>query len=294
MLKKSLAVTGAVAGTLAFGGSVANADTVADDGTQTTTQLSTQPTDNGTVTLQPSTGSNSDTTTSGSGSSSSSTGTDTSTTDDGTTVTTPSGVDDDPTTVVIPDNGNSSSSSDKTDKDSSSISSDTTDEDSTSTSSDTTNNDDSSSTDKDSNSSSALPSDNDTKLPDKGVAPAPVPLTPSTPDVNVQGQLNQVTPVPVQTPTQGQSVAPVVPQEVASVPSVARSVQHYNETLSKNDNDGTKAPVVEAKKAVDEAVKKALPKTGVQVSQSSVGILSLLLGGLAMAGLYGVRKLRLK
>ncbi|WP_141563000.1 serine-rich aggregation substance UasX, partial [Leuconostoc citreum] len=118
----------------------------------------------------------------------------------------------------------------------------------------------------------------DNKLPDNGKAPTPVPLTPTTPDVNDKGQLNQVTPVQVQQPSQGQ--APVVPEHVASVPSVARAVQEYNAQLSQNDNDATKAPVADAKKKVDEAVKKALPKTGVEKKQSNVGVLGVVLTAL--------------
>lgn len=108
--------------------------------------------------------------------------------------------------------------------------------------------------------------------------------------MNDKGQLNQVAPVEVAQPNQGQ--APVVPAQVATVPSVARAVQSYNATLSNNNSDATQAPVVEAKKQVDEAVQQALPKTGVREQRSSVGIVGVALTALA-SGLAFVFKKKL-
>ncbi|KQB80221.1 serine-rich aggregation substance UasX [Leuconostoc lactis] len=123
-----------------------------------------------------------------------------------------------------------------------------------------------------------------TPLPTHGLAPAPVPLTNSTPDVNDQGELNQVTPVPVQQPSQGQ--APVVPVQVASVPSVARAVQDYNQALTSNGNNGNNDKVVEAKQKLDDAVAKALPETHAQQPKSNIGILSAMAGILALSGVF--------
>ncbi|MGR8831144.1 serine-rich aggregation substance UasX [Leuconostoc citreum] len=271
MLKQSLLVSGAILGALALGNQAVNADTVnVDDGTSTgVSKPAQQPADTGSTTLP-------------SSSSSSTTGTDlnasqntgTSGVNDGTSVNNGGS-----NSSNTDDKGNGSSSSNTDDKGNGSSSSNTDDKGNGSSSSNTD--------DKGNGSSSSNTDDN--KLPNNGKATEQVPLTPSTPDVNDKGQLNQVAPVQVQQPSQGQ--APVVPEQVASVPSVARAVQEYNAQLTQNDNDATKAPVVEAKKKVDEAVKKALPKTGVEKKQSSVGIVALLLGGLSVvAGLIFKKK----
>lgn len=118
------------------------------------------------------------------------------------------------------------------------------------------------------------------QLPTNGLAPVTVPLTAETPDVNEQGQLNHV--APVQVASTDQYEAPVVPTHVATVPSVARAVQQYNDAV----NTGDQEKVEKAKQAVDKAVEKALPKTGVSKSMSvsllgAFGALSALLVGMA-------------
>ena len=279
MLKKTILVSGAVLGALTFGSQAVHADTVdVNDGTSTgTSQPSTQPSDTGSTTLPPAnTGTGSNTGNSGSG-------TNQSGVDDGTTI-------DNGSSSSSTDNGSNSSSTD--DKGNGSNSSSTDDKGNGSNSSSTDdkgNGSNSSSTDDKGNGSNSSNTDDD-KLPNNGKAPDVVPLTPTTPDVNDKGQLNQVAPVPVAQPNQGQ--APVVPEQVATVPSVARAVEAYNATLSSNNSDATQAPVIEAKKKVDDAVLKALPKTGVRQKQSSVSVLGIALTALA-SGLAFVFKKKL-
>ncbi|MGR8823264.1 serine-rich aggregation substance UasX [Leuconostoc citreum] len=299
MLKQTLLVSGAVLGALTFGSQAVSADTVdVNDGTNTgTSQPSTQPSDTGSTTLPPAqSGSNSDT---NSGTGGSSSHTDNSSVDDGTHVdnggSSSSGSNDKgngSNSSSTDDKGNSSNSSSTDDKGNGSNSSNTDDKGNGSNSSSTddkANGSNSSSTDDKGNGSNSSNTD-ENKLPNNGKAPDVVPLTPTTPDVNDKGQLNQVAPVPVAQPDQGQ--APVVPEQVATVPSVARAVQEYNAQLSQNDNDATKAPVSEAKKKVDEAVQKALPKTGVEKKQSSIGLVGVALTAL-VSGLAFVFKKKL-
>ncbi|MCT4420782.1 hypothetical protein EFT49_11520, partial [Leuconostoc falkenbergense] len=118
-----------------------------------------------------------------------------------------------------------------------------------------------------------------------------VPLTPTTPDTNNQGEVNHVKPVEVTPDNSGNVVS--VPTQVASVPSVARAVQAYNQALTANDKDATKAPVVEAKQKLDDAVAKALPLTHAteKSSMGGNGILALAMSGLvALGGLIYKKK----
>ncbi|QEA46250.1 hypothetical protein FGL72_03600 [Leuconostoc citreum] len=118
-----------------------------------------------------------------------------------------------------------------------------------------------------------------------------VPLTPTTPDTNNQGEVNHVKPVEVTPDNSGNVVD--VPTQVASVPSVARAVEAYNQALTANDKDATKAPVVEAKQKLDDAVAKALPLTHAteKSSMGGNGILALAVSGLvALGGLIYKRK----
>ena len=118
-----------------------------------------------------------------------------------------------------------------------------------------------------------------------------VPLTPTTPDTNNQGEVNHVKPVEVTPDNSGNVVD--VPTQVASVPSIARAVEAYNQALTANDKDATKAPVVEAKQKLDDAVAKALPLTHVteKSSMGGSGILALAMFGLvALGGLIYKRK----
>ncbi|GDZ82881.1 hypothetical protein LCIT_01230 [Leuconostoc citreum] len=301
MLKQTLLVSGAVLGALIFGSQAVSADTVdVNDGTNTgTAQPSTQPSDTGSTTLPPAqSGSNSDT---NSGTDGSSSNANNSGVDDGTHVdkggSSSSGSDDKgngSNSSSTDDKGNGSNSSSTDDKGNGSNSPSTDDKGNGSNSSSTDdkgNGSNSSSTDDKGNGSNSSSTD-DNKLPNNGKAPDVVPLTPTTPDVNDKGQLNQVAPVPVAQPTQGQAQAPVVPEQVATVPSVARAVEAYNATLSSNNSDATQAPVIEAKKQVDDAVLKALPKTGVRQKQSSVSVLGVALTALA-SGLAFVFKKKL-
>ncbi|PNW62245.1 hypothetical protein ACZ99_14295 [Lactobacillus sp. ATCC 15578] len=109
-----------------------------------------------------------------------------------------------------------------------------------------------------------------------------VPLTPTTPDKNDQGEINHVKPVEVTPDSSGNVVS--VPTQVASVPSVARAVEAYNQVLTTNGKDANNEKVVEAKQKLDDAVAKALPETHATQAKSSIGILSAVSGVLAMTG----------
>ncbi|MCC8440655.1 hypothetical protein CRI85_10055 [Leuconostoc pseudomesenteroides] len=109
-----------------------------------------------------------------------------------------------------------------------------------------------------------------------------VPLTPTTPDKNDNGETNHVKPVEVTPDSTGNVVS--VPTQVASVPSVARTVEAYNQALTANDKDANNAKVVEAKQKLDDAVAKVLPETHATQAKSSIGILSAVSGILAMTG----------
>ncbi|MBZ1513261.1 serine-rich aggregation substance UasX [Leuconostoc mesenteroides] len=200
----------------------------------------------------------------GSGSSSDNNGSGSSSTDDGTTV----------------DNGGSSSSSDNGGSNSSS-------DNSSSSSSDNGG----SSSSSDNNGSSSNGGGTDSSTTGGNGSNNTVPLTPTTPDTNNQGEANHVKPVEVTTDNSGNVVD--VPTQVASVPSVARAVEAYNQALTANDKDATKAPVVEAKQKLDDAVAKALPLTHAteKSSMGGNGILALAMSGLvALGGLIYKRK----
>ena len=203
----------------------------------------------------------------GSGSSSDNNGSGSSSTDDGTTV----------------DNGGSSSSSDNGGSSSSSDNGGSSSSDNGGSSSSSDNNGSSSNgggTDSSTTGGNGSSSDNNT-----------VPLTPTTPDTNNQGEVNHVKPVEVTPDNSGNVVD--VPTQVASVPSVARAVEAYNQALTANDKDATKAPVVEAKQKLDDAVAKALPLTHAteKSSMGGNGILVLAMYGLvALGGLIYKRK----
>ena len=109
-----------------------------------------------------------------------------------------------------------------------------------------------------------------------------VPLTPTTPDKNDQGETNHVKPVEVTPGSSGNVVS--VPTQVAIVPRVARAVETYNQALTANDKDASNDKVVDAKQKLDDAVAKALPETHATQAKSSIGILSAVSGVLAMTG----------
>ena len=203
----------------------------------------------------------------GSGSSSDNNGSGASSTDDGTTV----------------DNGGSSSSSDNGGSSSSSDNGGSSSSDNGGSSSSSDNNGSSSDgggTDSSTTGDNGSSSDNNS-----------VPLTPTTPDTNNQGEVNPVKPVEVTPDNSGNVVD--VPTQVATVPSVARAVEAYNQALTANDKDATKAPVVEAKQKLDDAVAKALPLTHAteKSSMGGNGILALAMSGLvALGGLIYKKK----
>lgn len=220
----------------------------------------------------------------GSGSSSDNNGSGTSSTDDGTTVDNggSSSSSGNGGSNSSSDNG-SSSSSDNGGSNSSSDNSSSFSSDNGGSSSSSDNNGSSSNgggTDSSTTGGNGSSSDNNT-----------VPLTPTTPDTNNQGEVNHVKPIEVTPDNSGNVVD--VPTQVASVPSVARAVEAYNQALTANDKDATKAPVVEAKQKLDDAVAKALPLTHAteKSSMGGNGILALAMSGLvALGGLIYKRK----
>lgn len=179
-----------------------------------------------------------------------------STVDDGTTVDNGGTSNNNGTTV---DNGGSSSSSDNGGSRSSSDNGDSSSSDNNGSSSN------GGGTDSSTTGGNGSSSDNNT-----------VPLTSTTPDTNNQGEV---------TPDNSGNLVDV-PTQVASVPSVARAVEAYNQALTANDKDATKAPVVEAKQKLDDAVAKALPKTHAtkKSSMGGSGILALAMSGLVVLG----------
>ncbi|CUW14799.1 hypothetical protein C122C_0099 [Leuconostoc gelidum subsp. gasicomitatum] len=229
-------------------------------------------------------GSSSDNNGGGSGSSSDNNGSGSSSTDDGTTVDNggSSSSSGNGGSNSSSDNG-SSSSSDNGGSNSSSDNSSSSPSDNGGSSSSSDNNGSSSNgggTDSSTTGGNGSSSDNNT-----------VPFTPTTPDTNNQGEVNHVKPVEVTPDNSGNVVD--VPTQVASVPSVARAVEAYNQALTANDKDATKAPVVEAKQKLDDAVAKALPLTHAteKSSMGGSGILALAMSGLvALGGLIYKRK----
>lgn len=246
------------------GTTVDNGGTSNNDGTTVDNGGSSPSSDNGGSSSSDNSGSSSS---DNGGSSSSDNGSGTSSTDDGTTV----------------DNGGSSSSSDNGGSSSSSDNGGSSSSDNGGSSSSSDNNGSSSNgggTDSSTTGGNGSSSDNNT-----------VPLTPTTPDTNNQGEVNHVKPVEVTPDNSGNVVD--VPTQVASVPSVARAVEAYNQALTANDKDATKAPVVEAKQKLDDAVAKALPLTHAteKSSMGGSGILALAMSGLvALGGLIYKRK----
>ncbi len=242
------------------GTTVDNGGTSNNDGATVDNGGSSSSSDNGSS-------SSSDNTGGGSGSSSDNNGSGSSSTDDGTTV----------------DNGGSSSSSDNGGSSSSSDKGGSSSSDNGGSGSSSDNNGSSSNgggTDSSTTGGNGSSTDNNT-----------VPLTPTTPDTNNQGEVNHVKPVEVTPDNSGNVVS--VPTQVASVPSVARAVEAYNQALTANDKDATKAPVVEAKQKLDDAIAKALPLTHAteKSSMGGSGILALAMSGLvALGGLIYKRK----
>ncbi|MFZ2966692.1 MAG: serine-rich aggregation substance UasX [Leuconostoc falkenbergense] len=291
MLQKQLLIAGSVLGALALGHQAVNADTVPT--TDTSTAQSVQATTKAlpqvkAVVLSATTDVVNDAS---------------STVDDGTTVDNGGTSNNDGTAV---DNGGSSSSSDNGSSSSndnggssssdngggSSSTDDGTTVDNSGSSSSSDNGGSSSSSDNNGSSSNGGGTDSSTTGGNGSSSDNnTVPLTPTTPDTNNQGEVNHVKPVEVTPDNSGNVVD--VPTQVASVPSVARAVEAYNQALTANDKDATKAPVVEAKQKLDDAVAKALPLTHA-TEKSSVGgsgILALATSGLvALGGLIYKRK----
>lgn len=277
-MQKKLLIAGSVLGALALGHQAVSADTV-----PTTTDASTAQSVQATtkalpqvkaVVLSATTDVVSDAS---------------STVDDGTTVDNGGTSNNDGTTVdnggssSSSDNGGSSSSSDNGGSSSSSDNGGSSSSDNGGSSSSSDNNGSSSNgggTDSSTTGGNGSSSDNNT-----------VPLTPTRPDTNNQGEVNHVKPVEVTPDNSGNVVD--VPTQFASVPSVARAVEAYNQALTANNKDATKAPVVEAKQKLDDAVAKALPLTHAteKSSMGGNGILALAMSGLvALGGLIYKRK----
>ncbi|MCT4413357.1 serine-rich aggregation substance UasX [Leuconostoc pseudomesenteroides] len=308
MLQKQLLIAGSVLGALALGHQAVSADTVPT--TDTSTAQSVQATakslpqvkavvlsastdvvsdasstvDDGTTVDNGGASNNDGTTVDNGGSSSSSdNGGSSSSSDNGGSSSSDNGGSsstDDGTTV---DNGGGSSSDNGGSSSSSANGGSSSSSDNGSSSSSSDNNGSSSnggSTDSSTTGGNGSSSDNNT-----------VPLTPTTPDTNNQGEVNHVKPVEVTPDNSGNVVD--VPTQVASVPSVARAVEAYNQVLTANDKDATKAPVVEAKQKLDDAVAKALPLTHAteKSSMGGSGILALAMSGLvALGGLIYKKK----
>ncbi|MFK8248764.1 serine-rich aggregation substance UasX [Leuconostoc mesenteroides] len=250
------------------GTTIDNGGSSTDDGTTVDNGGSSSSSDNGgSGSSSDNNGGGSSSDNGGSGSSSDNKGSSSSSTDDGTTV----------------DNGGSSSSSDNGGSSSSSDNSGSSSSDNGGSSSSSNNNGSSSNgggTDSSTTGGNGSSSDNNTVL-----------LTPTTPDTNNQGEVNHVKPVEVTPDNSGNVVD--VPTQVASVPSVARAVEAYNQALTANDKDATKTPVVESKQKLDDAVAKALPLTHAteKSSMGGSGILALAMSGLvALGGLIYKRK----
>ena len=183
--------------------------------------------------------------------------------------------------------GSSSSSETPTDNTGSSSSSETPTDNTGSSSSSETPTDNTGSS-----SSSETSTNNNSDLPTNGKSDETVALNPDTPDVNNNGQLNQVAPIEVKQPESGQ--APVVPSTVASVPSVARAVQQYNEALSQNGNDSSNDKVATAKKEVTKAVQKALPKTGVEQKKGSMIPVTIIAIVAVLLSVFGLKRIKNK
>lgn len=269
MLQKQLLIAGSVLGALTLGHQAVSADTVPAT-TDTSTAKSVQATSKTlpqvkAVVLSANTDVVSDAS---------------STVDDGTTVDNGGASNNDGTTVY---NNGSSSSSDNGSPSSSDNNGGGSSSDNGGSSSSSDNNGSSSNgggTDSSTTGGNGSSSDNNT-----------VPLAPTTPDTNNQGEVNHVKPVEVTPDNSGNVVD--VPTQVATVPSVARAVEAYNQALTANDKDATKAPVVEAKQKLDDAVAKALPLTHAteKSSMGGNGILALAMSGLvALGGLIYKKK----
>ncbi|WP_273713251.1 serine-rich aggregation substance UasX [Leuconostoc mesenteroides] len=209
----------------------------------------------------------------GSSSSSDNGGTSSSDDNSGTDTPTPTPGDDDDNGSTLPDdNGGSSSSSDNGGSSSGNVgSSSSSDNGGSNSSSDQGGSSNNGGTDNSNAGGSS--SSNDTNT---------VPLTPTAPDKNDQGEINHVKPVEVTPDSSGNVVS--VPTLVASVPSVARAVESYNQALTANDKDANNDKVVDAKQKLDDTVAKALPETHATQAKSSIGILSAVSGVLAMTG----------
>ncbi|MCJ2168100.1 serine-rich aggregation substance UasX [Leuconostoc citreum] len=318
MLQKQLLIAGSVLGALALGHQAVSADTVPT--TDTSTAQSVQATtkalpqvnavvlsattdvvsdasstvDDGTTVDNGGTSNNDGTTldnggsssssdNGGSGSSSDNNGSGSASTDDGTTVDNGSSSSSDNGGSSSSSDNGSSSSSDNGGSNSSSDNSSSSSSDNGGSSSSSDNNGSSSNgggTESSTAGGNGSSSDNNT-----------VPLTPTTPDTNNQGEVNHVKPIEVTPDNSGNVVD--VPTQVASVPSVARAVEAYNQALTANDKDATKAPVVESKQKLDDVVAKALPLTHAteKSSMGGNGILALAMSGLvALGGLIYKRK----
>ncbi|MBZ1519561.1 serine-rich aggregation substance UasX [Leuconostoc mesenteroides] len=285
VLSATTDVTSDASSTVDDGTTVDNGGTSSNDGTAVDDGGSSSSSDNGgSGSSSDNNGGGSSSDNGGSGSSSDNNGSGSSSTDDGTTV-------DNGGSSSSSGNGGSNSSSDNGSSSSSDNGgSNSSSDNSTSSSSD--NGGSSSSSDNNGSSSNGGGTDSSTTGGNGSSSDNnTVPLTPTTPDTNNQGEVNHVKPIEVTPDNSGNVVD--VPTQVASVPSIARAVEAYNQALTANDKDATKAQVVEAKQKLDDAVAKALPLTHAteKSSMGGNGILALAMSGLvALGGLIYKRK----
>lgn len=304
MIKKQILIAGTVLGALSMGQQIAHADTIGNTNGTTISSVSSN-IDDGTNVNNSSSSNSSEDSKSSSPSNTDESQANSNTNNSSEDIHTSTDTDNGSSNSKTPDDGtnidNGSSSNNTDNSNSSSSNTDNSGSSSSSSSSSNTDNNGSasSSTDKNSgssnstneNSSSSSKNTDDSATSSSNGSQNTVPLTPTTPDTNDQGEVNHVQPGEVQADNTGNVVD--VPTQVASVPSVARAVQDYNKALDENDKDNTKAPVVEAKKNLDEAITKALPLTGVTKKSSfgGNGILALAMSGLvALGGLIYKRK----
>ncbi|RDF90663.1 hypothetical protein DQM09_08695 [Leuconostoc mesenteroides subsp. mesenteroides] len=269
VLSATTDVTSDASSTVDDGTTVDNGGTSSNDGTAVDDGGSSSSSDNGgSGSSSDNNGGGSSPDNGGSGSSSDNNGSGSSSTDDGTTV----------------DNGGSSSSSGNGGSNSSSDNGSSSSSDNGGSNSSS---DNSSSSSSDNNGSSSNGGGTDSSTTGGNGSSSDnntVPLTPTTPDTNNQGEVNHVKPVEVTPDNSG--IVVDVPTQVASVPSVARAVEAYNQALTANDKDATKAPVFEAKQKLDDSVAKALPLTHAteKSSMGGNGILALAMSGLVALG----------
>ena len=271
MLQKQLLIAGSVLGTLALGHQAVNADTV-----PTTTDTSTAQSVQSTLpTVKAVVLSATDVSTSDASS----------TVDDGTTVDNGGVPNDDGTNTN--NGGGSSSNDDGTNTDNGGGSSSNDDGTNTDNGGGSSSNDDGTNTDNGGSSNSSDNGGGSSSSDNGGGSSSSNNNGGSSSSDN--GNTSHVVPV---TPDNNGNVVNV-PTQVASDADVSSAVKAYNQALADNGKDASNEKVVQAKKNLDQAIAKALPKTHA-TEKSSIGgsgILALAMSGLvALGGLIYKRK----